>query len=134
MLGSSTHHHHVQPIYDKETNDLVWEDAEILEKLTNVHLKRNHVQENFNFDETFKEDIDKQVEEILTDIDNNNLQDVNIETLNSPITLKGTLSATDELNENGSPGPPTTNKDDPGLPPIILKQGKDIIAPYLNIY
>ena len=125
--------HAVQPIYDKETKDLVWEDAEILEKLTNVHIKRNHAQENFNFDETFKEDIDKQVEEILIDIDNNNLQDVNIETLNSPITLKETLSAIDKLNGNGSPGPPTTNKDDPGLPPIILKLGKDIIAPYLHI-
>ena len=117
-------------IYDKN-NNLLWDDKEILNSLSNVHIKRNHVKDKYNFDDNFKQTIDKKVKDILNNIDASNLQD-SCQSLNSPLSLNEVKSAINNLNGNGSPGPPTSNQKDPGLPPIILKLGIDIISPYFH--
>ena len=81
----------VQPIYDKNDN-LLWDDKDILNSLSNVHIKRNHVRDKYDFDNDFKQTIDKKVKEILNNIDASNLQD-NCQILNSPLSLNEVKSA-----------------------------------------
>ena len=120
----------VQPIYDKESNDLVWDDKQILEKLTNVHIKRTHVEEEYNFDENFKKEVEIRVKEILSNIDKDKSKN-KVPFLGSEITQQEIFEAIDNLNGSGSPGPPQCDSNDPGLPPIILKLGRDVIGPFL---
>ena len=60
--------HAVQPIYDSITNDLVWDDQGIFEKLINTHVKRNH-NDQYNFDENFKRDIEVKIQKIFSSFD-----------------------------------------------------------------
>ena len=67
------------------------DDKEFLNNLSNVHIKRNHVKDKYNFSDNFKQAIDKKVKDILNNIDVSNLQDSS-QILNSPLSLRLNLS------------------------------------------
>ena len=121
----------VQPIFDPKTNDLVWDDNSILAKLTDVHIRRTHASNNYSFDDNFKETVDKKVDEILKQIETDQPQHTDLQNLNAKLTLNEIFEAIDNLNGSGASGP-ATNDGDPGLPPIILKLGKEVIGPPLH--
>ena len=81
----------VQPIYDKN-NNLLWDDKEILNSVSNIHIKRNHVKNKYNFDDNFKQEIDKKVNDILHNIEISNPQHDSCQILNSPISLRNKVS------------------------------------------
>ena len=102
---------------------------QILEKLIKTHLNKDN--SNHNFNEEFKRNIDRKVKNILENIDLLHTQDKNFHTLNSDLSIKEVEKAIDNLNGSGSPGPSSCSNTDPGLPPLVLKLGKEIISPFL---
>ena len=94
----------------------MWDDRQILENLTNVHIKRTHVEDEYNFDDNFKREVEIRVKEILSNIGKDKSKD-NVPFLGSQITQQEIFEDIDNLNGSGSPGPPQDNIDDPGLPP-----------------
>ena len=65
------------PIFD-DNDKLLWYDEEVLNSPSNVHIKREHIKDKYNFDNDVKHTIDKKAKDTQNNIDASDLQDKNL--------------------------------------------------------
>ena len=65
------------PIFD-DNDKLLWYDEEVLNSPSNVHRKREHKKDKYNFNNDVKQTTHKKVKDTLNNIDESDLQDKNL--------------------------------------------------------
>ena len=116
-----------QPLIN-DSDNLKWEDDEILNILVDKHINRVDINRKYSFDENFCRKINSENESLLSS------EGSNPEIFERQISIKEIQEELSNMNGQGSPGPPSEGlKDSPGIPPSLLKKASEELSPFLKV-